>query len=78
MSEHSPETGEPWDGQPDAEEAAAGSQELAEPVRTGVEEVDDVLASVEGLDARPVDEHVAVFEHAHEQLRRSLDGRPDA
>ena len=48
--------------------------ETTEPVRTGVSEVDAVLDSVEALDDRPVEEHPAVFEAAHEQLRRSLDG----
>ena len=45
-----------------------------EPERTGVEEVDDVLTSLQGLDDRPVEEHPAVFESAHEQLRQALDG----
>ena len=48
--------------------------ESAEPVRTGVAEVDAVLDSLEALDDRPVDEHPAVYEAAHDQLRRSLDG----
>ncbi|WP_432479919.1 hypothetical protein [Nocardioides sp. GXQ0305] len=48
--------------------------ETPEPVRTGVPDVDAVLDSVEALDDRPVAEHPAVFEGAHEQLRRSLDG----
>jgi hypothetical protein len=43
-------------------------------VRTGNVTVDAVLASMEGLDDAPVAEHVAVFEHAHEQLRAALDG----
>ena len=46
-------------------------------VRTGNVTVDAVLASMEGLDDAPVDEHVAVFEHAHEQLRAALDGAGD-
>jgi len=45
-----------------------------EPVRTGVADVDAVLDSVEALSERPVEEHPAVFEAAHEQLRRCLDG----
>lgn len=45
---------------------------------TGVAQVDAVLEQVLDLSERPVDEHVAVFEHAHEQLRRALDARPDA
>ncbi len=75
MSEHSPEP----DAQelPEDETPAVAGQELAPPERTGVEEVDAVLDSVEDLDATPVDEHVAVFERAHEQLRGALDGRTD-
>lgn len=45
-------------------------------IRTGVASVDAVLVEVAGLDGRPVDEHVAVFERAHEQLRQALDARP--
>ncbi len=59
------------------EEATAASQELADPVRTGVEDVDAVLDAVEGLDSLPVDEHVAVFERAHEGLRGALDPGTD-
>jgi hypothetical protein len=40
---------------------------------TGQPEVDAVLASLDGLADRPVAEHVAVFEQAHERLRRALD-----
>ena len=40
---------------------------------TGVAEVDAVLASLDGLDDIPVADHVAVFEQAHERLRRALD-----
>lgn len=40
---------------------------------TGVAEVDAVLASLDGLDDTPVADHVAVFEQAHERLRRALD-----
>jgi hypothetical protein len=48
----------------------------AEPVRTGVAEVDAVLDSLVDLGERDVAEHPAVFESAHERLRRALD--PDA
>lgn len=41
---------------------------------TGQAEVDAVLASLGGLDTLGVDEHVAVFEQAHESLRRALAG----
>ena len=63
---------------PEVTAPAAYSQEFQEPTRTGVEEVDAVLASVEDLDDTPVDEHVAVFEDAHDRLRGALDGRADA
>ena len=63
---------------PEVAAPAAHSQEFQEPTRTGVEEVDEVLASVEDLDGTPVDEHVAVFEDAHDRLRGALDGRADA
>jgi hypothetical protein len=42
-------------------------------VRTGVERVDAVVADVAGLADRPVEEHAAVYESAHERLRRTLD-----
>lgn len=34
--------------------------------------VDEVLADLEALDQRPVSEHVAAFESAHERLRSAL------
>lgn len=43
---------------------------------TGVESVDRVLADVAAVVDAPVDEHVQVFERAHEQLRRALDSQP--
>ena len=49
----------------------------ADPVRTGSPTVDAVLAAVEQLEERPIEEHVGVFETAHEQLRRALD-TPDS
>ena len=51
------------------DEAGAG-------VDTGVPAVDEVVRSLDTLAERPVDEHVEVFERAHEQLRRSLDADP--
>jgi hypothetical protein len=39
---------------------------------TGHESVDAVLRSLDGLSGRPVGEHVAVFEAAHESLRAAL------
>ena len=43
-------------------------------VRTGVAEVDAAIDSVAALDDAPVEEHPAVYEAAHERLRRALDG----
>jgi hypothetical protein len=48
-----------------------------DPVRTGVIGVDEVIAAVEQLEERPLEEHVGVFEAAHEQLRRALDAPAD-
>jgi hypothetical protein len=48
-----------------------------ERVRTGAPEVDQVIAAVEELEERPIEEHVAVFETAHERLRRALDPSDD-
>jgi hypothetical protein len=61
-------------GQEHAEETAGQTED---PVRTGNESVDRVLESLEGLDDAPVDEHVAVFERAHEHLRAALDSPRD-
>jgi hypothetical protein len=48
-------------------------------VRTGDDRVDAVLDSLADLGERPVAEHAAVFERAHEQLRAALDpGRESA
>ena len=45
----------------------------AAPDRTGLTSVDDVVASVDALDGRPLDEHAEVYEQAHQRLRRALD-----
>lgn len=39
---------------------------------TGDPAVDEVLRTMQGLQERPVEEHVAVFESAHEKLRAAL------
>lgn len=51
--------------------------ETAEPVRTGMARVDAVLEAVELLEERPIEEHVGVFETAHDELRRALDAQQD-
>ena len=46
----------------------------AEVEGTGNPDVDAVVGSLTALDDLPVVEHVAVFEQAHESLRRTLAG----
>ena len=53
-------------------EDRSSEPEPTEPHPTGVAEVDAVVESLSGLDERAVAEHVAVFEQAHESLRRAL------
>jgi hypothetical protein len=45
---------------------------------TGNADVDRVVGSLDGLDDLPVADHVAVFEQAHESLRRTLSGAGQA
>lgn len=68
MSEQFPdERAECGPTHPDAATPAAAQ-------RTGNVAVDRVLDSLDALEDAPVDEHVAVFEGAHERLRKALDG----
>jgi hypothetical protein len=76
MTEQLPER--PVDAYDDEHDESGPSLEPDGHVRTGNVTVDAVLASMEGLEDAPVSEHVAVFEHAHEQLRRALDGADGA
>ncbi len=62
---------------PDDETQDHGSDGTDTAGSTGVAEVDAVLASLDGLADRPVAEHVAVFEQAHDRLRRALDAPAD-
>jgi hypothetical protein len=66
---------------PDVDVLADTEAEIAArsviPVETGHPAVDEVLRSLNALDDVPVDEHVAVFEQAHEELRRTLSGAGD-
>ena len=48
----------------------------AEQVRTGDTRVDAVLASLDGLDDRPVSEHAVVFEQAHDAAAGGARARP--
>lgn len=45
-------------------------------MQTGLTSVDTVVESVTALDGRRVEEHVPVFERAHDELRRALDDAP--
>ena len=54
---------------------ATGSGSVPKP--TGIASIDSVLDLVAGLDARPLEEHAAVFETAHQQLRQALDEAPE-
>ena len=45
----------------------------ADVLRTGDPAVDEVLAGMDALHRLPVDEHAAVFEAAHDSLRKALD-----
>lgn len=59
----------------EGDQDVTGAEGIGQPTGqpTGHPAVDAVLASLEGLDSRPVHEHVDVFERAHESLRRALD-----
>ena len=61
-----------------APDAVSGTAATPEP--TGHPTVDQVTASLEELEGLPVDEHVAVFESAHDRLREVLasGGAPTA
>jgi tetrahydromethanopterin S-methyltransferase subunit B len=48
-----------------------------DPGTTGVRAVDEVLEELVVVDNAPVAEHVAIFERAHERLRRALDSSPE-
>ncbi|MEP9364868.1 hypothetical protein ABLE68_18030 [Nocardioides sp. CN2-186] len=60
------------------EDAELHTPDEAERVRTDVPEVDEVIAAVEELEDRPLEEHVGVFETAHAELRRALDTPSDS
>ena len=60
------------------DDGRAGSLPQEAPVElTGNAAVDEVLRSMQGLQQRPVEEHVAVFEAAHEKLRAALANAGD-
>ncbi|MGA9748403.1 MAG: hypothetical protein WBQ50_13175 [Nocardioides sp.] len=61
----------------DAQSHEVDPSEAQTPASTGHEQVDRVLASLEGLEDRPVSEHVTVFEQAHDRLRDALAAAGD-
>ncbi len=58
---------------PDPETEEDPDPGTPERVRTDVAEVDEVIRAVEELEERPIEEHVGVFEAAHQRLRQALD-----
>jgi hypothetical protein len=69
-----PTTEDAADGDAVAELAAEAEEPDDARVSTGVLVVDDVLGTLEGLGDMPVEEHLPIFEAAHEELRGALDG----
>jgi len=58
-------------------EEYATSTPVREAPSTGDPAVDAVIAEVGSLEDRPLEEHVGVFERAHDGLRAALDGRSE-
>lgn len=71
--EEAPLVDPPEDDEPPLDALGAGPGPV-----TGSPVVDDVLGSVVSLGDLPVDEHVAVYERAHERLRGALDSPRDS
>lgn len=76
MSQSSWSTDEPDVSRPHTEQASDVTEIDAASERTGVPEVDQVLAEIESVGELPVADRVEVFERAHDQLRRALDADP--
>lgn len=66
------------DDVPGQDVARAPQADHVASVRTGHPDVDEVLGSLDALDDRPVSEHVAVFEAAHDRLRAALSSSAEA
>ena len=76
MTDH-PQTGPAGAATPETAPPGA-HDETGEPVgSTGHPVVDEVLEAMQGLRDRPVEEHVAIFEAAHEKLRAALTDAGD-
>jgi hypothetical protein len=61
------------EGSADSASEADPAAGLASGPEAGHALVDRVLASLDGLEQRPVADHVAVFESAHLRLREALN-----
>jgi hypothetical protein len=68
-----PDDDEPEGSDDEGVEGRLVEAERGDGPRTGDPRVDEVLASLAGLDERPVSEHAAVFDGAHEKLRAALE-----
>lgn len=64
--------------EPDPQDADPAETPPREVPRTGDPAVDEVLDELAGLADLPLEEHVPVFERAHEKLRSALDGPRDS
>ena len=77
MTDYAPsQVPEDLDAGPTDDGPEESPRESAEPTRTGVPAVDDVLADLDRLDGTPLEEHLPAFERAHEALRSALDADP--
>lgn len=77
MSETSHDPVEAHESGPDEVREPGPGEVRAQPAETGHAGVDAVVASLDALDDAPVADHVAVFEQAHDSLRRALSDAGD-
>jgi hypothetical protein len=78
MSDHEVAATEPAEAPAEVRAEAPGEASAEAPAGTGNERVDGVVRSLDALEGRPAEEHVAVFEAAHRELRDALSspGQP--
>ncbi len=77
MTEQVPQPG-PGEHGPEPDPILPGDDHIAtaEPPRTGVPTIDQVLEDVDRLDELPLAEHLSAFERAHDALRSELEAEP--
>lgn len=61
------------EGTTDPEDLDDPSSSLEPTPKTGVAELDEVIAAVAALDDQRVEDHVGTLESAHQVLRQALD-----